>query len=407
MPSSLSTPVRQQMLDAGPRGGADLEAMSALSTGGKGKIQFYKGDAEGTPIGSHDVFDFNGTKQSVGMVQTWNQCSQMLLTTMDKPESLLVMDTEMGKVHAELDLKRQQKNWKMSVDSVTPMQKFEQYKPTQELMLFGIGDGGKTVFTLHHDARVGENIEEHVIHADSCRKYKSGWDFSCHAQTRGGNLVLGRTDGAVSLYDAIMQSETASCVLDGMPGPVTSIDVAADGSMICWATPEFVFFSRPSPEHWSKGAWRGMGKPPVLQLAPSPTDKATMLLGSLGEGGGGASAAASGASPAGSEGEESMLAEWRSVKFDAGTAKEDAGRAEREIVTYSGAFQMRWSVAKATKAWEALAAAEEGAAIAQPLYGELTAMGAEVARHVTVHSGRDDDLDIVALEGDIMKSLKF
>ena len=58
--------------------------------------------------------------------------------------------------------------------------------------------------------------------------------------------MLGRTDGGVALYDAIMQSENASCVLDGMPGPVTSIDVSADGSMLVWTTPEFVFFSSPS-----------------------------------------------------------------------------------------------------------------------------------------------------------------
>ena len=110
----MATPVRQQTLDAGPRGGANLEAMSALSTGTKGKIQFYKGDADGTPIGSHNVYDIRGNQQSVGMVQTWNQCTNMIMTSLDKPESLLVMDTEKGAVHAELDIKRQQRNWKMS-----------------------------------------------------------------------------------------------------------------------------------------------------------------------------------------------------------------------------------------------------------------------------------------------------
>lgn len=405
----MATPVRQQTLDAGPRGGANLEAMSALSTGTKGKIQFYKGDADGTPIGSHNVYDIKGNKQSVGMVQTWNQCTNMIMTSLDKPESLLVMDTEKGAVHAELDIKRQQRNWKMSIDSVTPMQKFEQYRPTQEIMLFGLGDGGQTVFQLHHDARAGENIEEHVIRADSHRKYKS-YTFSCHAQTRGGNLVLGRTDGAVALYDAIMQSETASCVLDGMPGPVTSIDVSADGSMVCWTTPEFVFFTSPSAEHWTKEWKKSMGKPVVLQLAPTPEDKGRMLLGSSDSRSGG-----SGATSAAAEPEEAAAEagpDWRSVKFDAGTAKEDSGKAEREIVTYCGNWQMRWSVTQALKAWDALAAAKEGDAPPPGiLYGTATSMagmGAAVSRHMTVQSGANgEDLDIVALEGEIVRSLRF
>ena len=322
----------------------------------------------------------------------------MLLTTLDKPESLLVMDTERGAVHAELDLKRQQRNWRMSIDSVTPMQKFEQYRATQELVLFGLGDRGQTVFALHHDARAGENVEEHVIKADSCRKYKS-YVFSCHAQTRGGNLVLGRTDGGVALYDAIMQSETASCVLDGTPGPVTSIDVAADGSMICWATPEFVWFSRPSPEHWSKGAWKSMGKPAVVQLLLSPEDRARMLLDGGGDGGA--------SSSSGDAEAQTPLPEWRSVKFDAGTAKDEAGRAEREIVTYCGSWQVRWPVAKALAAWEALAEADSEAQ-PKPLYGIAKKMDANVSRHVTVQSGTAaEDLDVVALEGEIVKSLRF
>lgn len=272
-----STPSRVQILDAGPRGAANLEAMSALSTGKRGKLCFFKGDEGGTPIGSHTVFDFSGHQQNVGMVQTWNQCQQMVLTTEDKPESLLLMDTETGSTLSELEMRRQQRNWKLSIDSVTPMQKFEQYKATNEYSLFGLGDGGKTVFALNHDSRAGENVEEFIIRADSSRKYKS-YTFTCHAQTRAGNLALGRTDGGVALYDAIMQSENASCVLDGMPGPVTSLDVAADGSMIVWTTPEFVFFSSPSEEHWTKG--KKVGKPAVLPLAVAPADLDKMLASS-------------------------------------------------------------------------------------------------------------------------------
>lgn len=67
----MATPVRSQsqILDAGPRGGANMEAMSALSTGKKGKLHFFKGDESGTAIGSHTVFDFTGKVQDVGMVQ--------------------------------------------------------------------------------------------------------------------------------------------------------------------------------------------------------------------------------------------------------------------------------------------------------------------------------------------------
>ena len=115
-------------------------------------------------------------------VQTWNQCHEMLLTShvrtepmsvpvaaalsrdlsdngariaQDKPQSVLLMDTETGSTMSELSicrrapksvfrglstatdssvfgLVRQQKNWKLNVDSITPMQKFEQYKQSQE-----------------------------------------------------------------------------------------------------------------------------------------------------------------------------------------------------------------------------------------------------------------------------------
>ena len=82
--------------------------------------------------------------------------------------------------------------------------------------------------------------------------------------------MLGRTDGAIALYDAIMKSENASCVIDGMPGPVSSVDVSADGSMIAWSTPEFVFFTCPARDNWRKGTKHP--KPAVLKLAIPPKD---------------------------------------------------------------------------------------------------------------------------------------
>ena len=391
------TPSRIQTLDAGPRGAANLEAMSALSTGKKGQLSFFKGDDN--HIGSHTVYDFHGEQQDVGMVQTWNQCEQMLLTTANKAQNVIVMDTETGATMSELSLRRQQKNWNLSVDSITPMMKFEQYRPTAELGLFGLGDGGKTVFALNHDARAGENVEEFVIKADSSRKYKS-YTFTCHAQTRAGNLVLGRTDGGVALYDAIMQSENASMVLDGMPGPVTSIDVSADGSMLVWTTPEFVFFSRLSDEHWMKGK-KGR-KPAVLQLAVEPAIMEKITGG--GKENGGNTSAAGGE---GEEGEEDDAgyapANWMSVRFDAGTAKDDVGLAEREILTYSGQWQLRWKVVKALKAWEELDDDVEGEKMHDPFYGVATNVGGTVMRHVTVK----DDVDVVALGDELVKSLRF
>lgn len=157
------TPISPQILDAGPRGAANLENMAALSQGSRKTISFFKGDAGGTPIGSHMVFDFNGEQQSVGMVQTWNQCNDMLLTSLDKRQSVLLMDTETGATKSELSLRRQQKNWNLDIESITPQQKFEQYRQTNQYTLFGLGDGGHTVFALSHDARAGENVEEMVI----------------------------------------------------------------------------------------------------------------------------------------------------------------------------------------------------------------------------------------------------
>jgi len=371
-----------QILDAGPRGGAGTEVMSALSTGGKKKLHFFKGDEAGTAIGSHTVFDFTGEAQSVGMVQTWNQCNEMLLTSTDKRSAVLLMDTETGATKAELAVKRQQKNWSLNVDSITPMQKFEQYKSAQEYQLYGLGDDGHTVFAMNHDSRAGQNVEEYVIRADSHRKYKS-YIFTCHAQTKAGYLVLGRTDGAISLYDAIMKSENASCVLDGYPGPVSSIDVSGDGSMVAWTTPEFVLFTCPSPAHWEKG--KKEGKPKILQLTvrPEDRDKLTWI------------------EQEGDEPGEGTSPGWTPIKFDATTHRDEDGLTEREIIAYSGTAQVRWNVRQARAAWQAL---EDGGEKAKAtLEGVVTTMGGAVFRHMTV----GEDMDVVALEGEVVKSLRF
>uniref|UniRef100_A0A7S3ARA3 Vacuolar import/degradation Vid27 C-terminal domain-containing protein n=1 Tax=Haptolina ericina TaxID=156174 RepID=A0A7S3ARA3_9EUKA len=412
-----STP---QILDAGPRGGANTDIMSALSTGAKKKLCFFKGDEGGTPIGAHTVFDFTGEAQSVGMVQTWNQCNEMLLTSSDKRTAVLLMDTETGATKSELSIRRQQKNWNLSIDSIAPMQKFEQYKSSQQYELFGLGDNGKTVFAMNHDSRAGQNVEEFVIRADSHRKYKSGWCFTCHAQTKAGYLALGRDDGAVSLYDAIMKSENASCVLDGCPGPVTSIDVSADGSMIVWTTPEFVFFTSPARDNWEKvqrcqlsayplptcaapspvvltacGPQRvrqlhpfgrqgkRAEKPKILQLSVRPDDRGKLSL----------------VEQEGDETGEPSAPSWTPVKFDATTHKDEDGLIEREIIAYSGSAQVRWNVRQARAAWAAL----EDDGSAGTLHGVVTTVSGPVFRHMTVK----EDMDVVALEGEIVKSLRF
>ena len=76
-----------------------------------------------------------------------------------------------------------------------------------------------------------------------------------------------------------------------MPGPVTSLDVSADGSMIVWTTPAFVFFACPSEGNWEKGG--KASKPLVLTLSISAADEANEALSEamLKEGGGRASCA--------------------------------------------------------------------------------------------------------------------
>ena len=78
----------------------------------------------------------------------------MLLTSDDNPNSIIVMDTEVGATKAELTMRRQQKNWKLQVDSILPQQKFEQYKSTKEFSLYGLGDGGKNASDLHWNITV-------------------------------------------------------------------------------------------------------------------------------------------------------------------------------------------------------------------------------------------------------------
>ena len=109
-----------------------------------------------------------------------------------------------------------------------------------------------------------------------------------------------------------------------MPGPVTSLDVSADGSMIVWTTPAFVFFTCPSEGNWEKGG--KAPKPLVLTLSISAADEANEALSKamLKEGG-----------------EEGELCAWTPVKFDATTAKDADGLTEREIISYAGAVQLR------------------------------------------------------------------
>ena len=187
-------------------------------------------------------------------------------------------------------------------------------------------------------------------------------------------MVTDGTDGAIALYDYIMKDEKASCVIDGMPGPVTSIDVSADGSMIVWTTPQFVFFTCPSEGNWEKNS--KAKKPPVLTLSLSAADEATHAQALL-------------------NGEGEVCA-WTPVKFDATTAKDADGLTEREIISYAGAVQVRWNVRQARAAWAALGDGDENKTDASPFMdGVATLLEAQVSSHMTVM----DDMDLVAIEG--------
>jgi len=61
-------------------------------------VSFFKGDEAGTPIGAHKVFDFNGENQDVGMVQTWNQANEMLLTSQVSMQHCLIYAAQFGSV---------------------------------------------------------------------------------------------------------------------------------------------------------------------------------------------------------------------------------------------------------------------------------------------------------------------
>ena len=69
--------------------------------------------------------------------------------------TILTIRFQPGATKSELSLRRNQKNWKLTINSITPQQKFEQYKQSAQYKVFGLGDGGATVFALNHDSRAG------------------------------------------------------------------------------------------------------------------------------------------------------------------------------------------------------------------------------------------------------------
>jgi len=364
-------------LDGGPRGTSGSEIMSALGSSRKQRIFFFTGDDK--EIGSHAVKDIMGDAQSVDSVVAWSQCREMLLTSADKRQSVLVMDTERGVTKSELSLRRERKNWNMTVDSIAPMQKWEQYNRSDEIHLYGLGDNGRTVFHLHHDSRIRDNVEEHVIAADSCRKYKS-YIFTSQAQTKAGFLALGRSDGAIALYDYVMKSENASCVLDGQPGPVNAVDVSADGRWLVWTTPDFVFFTVLEQTHWSKGKKE---KPRIMRLDISDADQAKFGLAAV--------------NLSAEEEEDDLTVNWLPARFDAGTADlMAADTVEREIISYVKDVQVRWPLKQLLKAYDAEEATYFG------LAKSVTDNGS-----VAFHRPVLGDVDLVALSGEIVKTLKF
>jgi hypothetical protein len=82
------------------RAARSSEIMSALGSARKQRLFFFTGDDRA--IGSHAVRDMAGDAQSVDSVVAWSQCREMLLTSADKRQSVLVMDTERGVTKSEL-----------------------------------------------------------------------------------------------------------------------------------------------------------------------------------------------------------------------------------------------------------------------------------------------------------------
>lgn len=299
------------------------------------------------------------------------------------------------------------------------MQKFEQYRSGQDIALYGLGDNGRTVFHLQHDGRTGENVEQHVIGADACRKYKS-YVFTCQAQSGAGYLALGRSDGAVALYDAVMKKEDATTVLNGQPGPVTAVDLSADGSELVWTTPDFIFFAALRAEHWARGQKE---KPRAMRLDVRPEDAAALGLPTP--------------ESEGEEGEE--VPPWLPAQFDAGAAAQASGARERRVVSYAGHVQLAWELGAVRAAYEDGAAvcygvpkavsarsAEEDEAADEEAADENSPpssqrqlsvcsgakqpsalRGSAVAFHRQVLGGVGESVDVVALGGEIVKSLRF
>ena len=64
----MESSLHVQVLDAGLRGAANMEAMSCLSAGKKGKLHFFSCDEEGTHIGSHTVYT---TSMATSRARAW------------------------------------------------------------------------------------------------------------------------------------------------------------------------------------------------------------------------------------------------------------------------------------------------------------------------------------------------
>ena len=64
------------------------------------------------------------------------------------------------------------------------------------------------------------------------------------------------------------------------------------------------------------------------------------------------------------------------------------------------------SIVPACTVWRKLDEDVDGSTVHPPLFGVATQVGAVVSRHVTVNTS-SVDLDVVALDGEIVKSLRF
>mmetsp|Transcript_15397 Transcript_15397/g.35735 ORF Transcript_15397/g.35735 Transcript_15397/m.35735 type:complete len:154 (+) Transcript_15397:756-1217(+) len=140
-----------------------------------------------------------------------------------------------------------------------------------------------------------------------------------------------------------------------------------------------------SSQFWSRltGAKAKKEKPRIMRLDISDADQAKFGLAAV--------------NLSAEEEEDDLTVNWLPARFDAGTADlMAADTVEREIISYVKDVQVRWPLKQLLKAYDAEEATYFG------LAKSVTDNGS-----VAFHRPVLGDVDLVALSGEIVKTLKF